>query len=241
MSPILVGYHHFLGIAARIDWDADAIDLTNDAQRWPHLSPARRERVTAFVAAFALAEERVALDLEAFVAAAPSSEIATCFRAQARDEERHARFFDRYTREVLRVADLYEHVAPWFAELFEERLGAAARELASGRLPLADAVALYHLALEGVVFSAGQNALLAELQARRELPALREGLERVVADERWHIGFGVRVLRGAVGAETTAIDAEHVIGAWGNLLRPDQRDAALNLHQRRLAAAGLAG
>ncbi len=241
MSPVLVPYEHFLGIAARIRWDADAIGLAEDATRWPDLSPTVQERVIAFAAAFALAEERVALDLEPFAAAATSPEMAACFRAQARDEERHARFFDRYAREVLRTDDLRDRVAPAFAALFEERLGAAARALAAGRLPLADAVALYHLVLEGVVFSAGQNALLAELRASGDLPGLCEGLERVVADERWHIGFGVRILRGDSGGRVAASDGEDAIGVWESLVPAAQRDATLRLHRRRLAAAGLAG
>ena len=241
MSPALVPYEHFLGIAARIEWDADAINLAGDAARWPELNPARHERVIAFTAAFALAEERVALDLEPFAAAATSPEMAACFRAQARDEARHARFFDRYAREVLRTDELGGHVAPDFAELFEERLGAAARALASGRLSLADAVTLYHLVLEGVVFTAGQNALLAELRAIGDLPGLCEGMERVVADERWHIGFGVRILRDDSGGRVVASDAEEAIGVWGSLLPAAERDATLRLHRRRLAAAGLAG
>jgi ribonucleoside-diphosphate reductase beta chain len=240
VSAVLVGYEHFLGIADRIAWDERDVDLTDDGAGWSGLDPEWRDRVTAFVAGFALAEERVAIDLSPFIAAASDASMADCFRAQARDEERHARFFDRYSRRVLGLDDLSDRVAPRFRELFEERLGAAASELASGRLRLADAVALYHLVLEGVVFSAGQNALLAELRRTGDLPGLCEGMGRVVADERWHIGFGVRILRGDPARVTIAVDSEHAIGAWGELLTPDQRDAALRQHRRRLAAAGFA-
>ena len=241
MSPVLVDYSHFLGIASRLEWDERRIDLGADARAWPRLDRARRERVIAFAAAFALAEERVAVDLEPFIAAAPNREMAACFRAQGRDEDRHARFFERYARGVLRVGDPGEHVSPRFTELFEERLSATARELASGRLALADAVALYHLLLEGVVFSAGQSALLAELTASGELPGLLEGLQRVVADERWHIGLGVRVLRDHEPGDSSLAPgaAERAVDAWGELLPPDQRDAALRLHRRRLSAAGI--
>jgi ribonucleoside-diphosphate reductase beta chain len=238
VSPVLVGYEHFLGIADRLAWEERDIDLSEDATVWLQLDPESRDRAFAFVAAFALAEECVAVDLRPFIDVAPNARMADCFRAQARDEERHARFFGRYAREVLAVADTTEWVDARLRALFEERLGAAARELASGRLHLAEAVALYHLVLEGVVFSAGQNALLQELQSTRELPGLREGLERIVADERWHIGLGVRVLSGC-GARVKVHDAESAIGAWGDLLPPDQRAAALRLHGRRLAAAGL--
>jgi ribonucleoside-diphosphate reductase beta chain len=238
VSRALVPYEHFLGIAARIAWDADAIDLSADAASWPELSAERRERLTGFLAAFALAEERVAIDLEPFIATAPSRALADCFRAQARDEARHARFFERYAREVVGAEDLHESVDPGLAALFEQRLRAAARDLADKRLPLADAVALYHLVLEGVVFSAGQNALLAELDEMAALPGLREGLRRVLLDERWHIGLGVRVLRGEPGA-TPSVDGARAIEAWGDLLSSEQREATLQVHRRRLAAAGL--
>ena len=47
--------------------------------------------------------------------------------------------------------------------------------------------------LEGIVFHAGQLALLDDL-ADGALPGVREGVERVELDERWHIGFGLRCL-----------------------------------------------
>ena len=45
--------------------------------------------------------------------------------------------------------------------------------------------------LEGVVFDVGQYALLDDL-ADGALPGVREGIERVERDERWHVGFGLR-------------------------------------------------
>ena len=49
------------------------------------------------------------------------------------------------------------------------------------------------LLLEGVVFTAGQRALLAALEDD-DLPGIREGVTRVDLDERWHIGLGLRHL-----------------------------------------------
>ena len=68
-----------------------------------------------------------------------------------------------------------------------------AAELAAGRTGLAEGVSLYHMLLEGVVFDAGQHALLDDL-ADGALPGVREGIERVERDERWHVGFGLRCL-----------------------------------------------
>ena len=51
----------------------------------------------------------------------------------------------------------------------------------------------YHMVLEGMVFDAGQSALLDDLDDGA-LPGVRESIERVELDERWHVGFGLRCL-----------------------------------------------
>ena len=85
------------------------------------------------------------------------------------------------------------HVAPAFLEVFEQQLPAMAAELAAGRAELDEAISLYHMLLEGVIFDAGQHALLDDL-ADGTLPGVREGIARVERDERWHVGFGLRCL-----------------------------------------------
>ncbi len=92
-----------------------------------------------------------------------------------------------------RRAAARDHVPAAFLELFEERLPALAAEIAAGRSGLAQGVSLYHMILEGVVFDAGQKALLDDL-ADGALPGVRQGIERVERDERWHVGFGLRCL-----------------------------------------------
>jgi len=49
------------------------------------------------------------------------------------------------------------------------------------------------MVLEGMVFDAGQSALLDDLDDGA-LPGVRESIERVELDERWHVGFGLRCL-----------------------------------------------
>ena len=99
--------------------------------------------------------------------------MAWVFFLQRRDEQRHTRLFDRIAAEVLelpgtdaaeRRAAARVHVPPAFVELFEERLPAMAAELAAGRAELSQGVGLYHMLLEGVVFDAGQHALLDDLE-----------------------------------------------------------------------------
>ena len=198
----VAGYGHFVRTARSLQWQEESLDLQEDQAAWPGLAAERRQALQALLAGFCLGEARVADELNAFAVAAPDPDAGTCFRLQAGDEARHARFFDRYVREVMTVEGatpgdrrerLRGEVGTEFLDLFERRLGATTRRLAEDASTLEAAIALYHLVLEGVVFTAGQLAML-ELLEDRSLPGLRRGLELVLRDERWHVGFGTSVL-----------------------------------------------
>jgi ribonucleoside-diphosphate reductase beta chain len=154
-----------------------------------------------------------------------------------------------------------------FVALFERRLQAVARGLAeAGGADRADstagaadlgavremgtdgdlsgAVALYHLVLEGLVFTAGQHALLDLLElSGAPLPGLRHGVELVLRDERWHVGFGARLLAEVGGADGVAErlldEAQPAVAAWGDAVDPPVAARVLATHRRRLRAAGL--
>jgi ribonucleoside-diphosphate reductase beta chain len=237
------GYGHFVRTARSLQWDERAVDLDEDRAAWPGLEPGRRARLSSLLAGFCVGEARVAEELGPFADATVDPEAAACFDLQAGDEARHARFFDRFAREVMDLggADLRQEASPAFLDLFERRLREAVRRLAAGASTLEDAVTLYHLVLEGVVFTAGQVAVL-ELLEDRSLPGLRRGVELVLRDERWHIGFGTKMLSAAGGApQTEVLDAaEEAVDAWGDAVPNEVRDRILLLHRRRLRAAGLA-
>src|SRR5215210_7501647 len=98
----------FARIAARLQWDAAAIDLAPDASAWPGLPAARRRRLTTLLAGFCVAEDAVSEQLEPFRDAAmrtstasEESLVAWVFFLQRRDEVRHALLFDRIAAEVL--------------------------------------------------------------------------------------------------------------------------------------------
>ncbi len=119
-----------------------------------------------------MAETAVAGELDPIIALAPA-EARPCLELQRGDEERHARFFARYAAAV-------ETPAPDEAwrERFEVELPRVAREGS-----LREAVGLYHHVLEAAVLR----------------PALQQlgdvaGVDLVLRDERWHIGFGMRLL-----------------------------------------------
>jgi ribonucleoside-diphosphate reductase beta chain len=138
----------FSRVAARKQWDAAAIDFAPDASAWPQLPDDRRRRLTTILAGFRVGEDAVAGNLTPFVAAANRETLASqeslmawTFTLQRRDEERHARFFDRMAAEVLRLpgdspderrAAARDHATPEILELFEERLPTLAAELAAG-------------------------------------------------------------------------------------------------------------
>jgi ribonucleoside-diphosphate reductase beta chain len=249
---IVAGYGHFIGLARSFQWEDSAVELARDAEAWAALDDASRRRIFGLVAGFCVGETAVAEELGPFEAAASSERMAACFRTQAVDELRHARFFERVAVQVAglpeepeaRRATLRGLVGAPFLALFEDRLPAIAAGLAAGREGLAAAVGLYHMVLEGVVFLAGQHALLGALeQATVALPGTREGLELVLRDERWHIGFGARCLQDAGlsvnGVELLLTEGQRAAGAWEDLVSPQAVAQAALLHRRRLWAAGL--
>jgi len=248
----------FSRIVARLQWNPEAIDLSGDAGAWPELPDERRERLMALLAGFCVAEDAVAEQLTPFADVARNGKLlsqeslmAWVFFLQRRDEQRHARLFDRIGAEVLRLpgdtpaerrAAAREHVTPAMLELFEERLPAMAAELAEGRAGLDEGVSLYHMLLEGVVFDAGQHALLDDLEDGA-LPGIRTGIERVESDERWHVGFGLRCL---VETQPSAEllgglleRAEAAAAVWGDAVPVETREKSARKVAHRLHAAGL--
>jgi ribonucleoside-diphosphate reductase beta chain len=240
-------------IVAKLQWEPAAIDLAPDAQAWPGLAVERRRRLTTLLAAFRVAEDSVAEHLVPFADRAEHVDtmMMWIFFLQRRDEDRHALFFDRVAAEVLRLpgdtpaerlAAAREHAPAAFLELFEERLPAMAAELAAGRTDILDGVRLYHMVLEGAVFTAGQRALLDDL-ADDALPGVRKGVENVERDERWHVGFGVRCLTEAkdpgVLLDQVLSRATEAAATWGDAVPAATREYAVNLCRRRLTIAGL--
>jgi ribonucleoside-diphosphate reductase beta chain len=98
------------------------------------------------------------------------------------------------------------------------------------------------MVLEGIIFDAAHHALRNDL-ADGVLPGVREGVERVELDERWHIGFGLRCLIEAQPSRERLDDllalAEEAAGAWGDVLPEKTREHIADLCHHRLVAVGL--
>jgi ribonucleoside-diphosphate reductase beta chain len=239
----------FSRVVAKLQWDADSIDLKPDAAAWRELPDERRERLTTLLAAFRVADAAVSEHLEPFGPAAKNSLVAWVIFLQKRDEKRHATFFDRVAAEVLelpgdtvedRRAAAREIAPPGIVELFDEELPAMAAEIEQGRADLTDGMALYHMTLEGMVLSAGQRALLTDLEDGA-LPGVRQGVYHVELDERWHIGFGLRCLIDARPSRDVLdgilARAEDAAEAWGDALPDEIRDMIVPMARRRVAVA----
>jgi ribonucleoside-diphosphate reductase beta chain len=248
----------FSQLVARLHWNPLAIDLTPDVRAWAELPAERRDRLLTLLAGFCVAEDAVAEQLSPFADAAREAHLvsqeslmAWVFFLQRRDEQRHAQLFDRIGEEVLglagatpaeRRAAARAYAAPAMLELFEERLPATAAELAAGHTGLAEGVGLYHMLLEGVVFDAGQQALLDDL-ADGALPGVRAGVERVERDERWHVGFGLRCLVETQPSAEILDDvlerAQEVGAAWGDAVPAATCERSARKVAHRLHVTGL--
>jgi ribonucleoside-diphosphate reductase beta chain len=242
---MLAGYDHLLSAARRLQWDAEAISLQADRAAIVSLPDAVRRTAQTLVAGFVVAEHAVAEELEPFVAAAgeldPDPCARECFAAQAADERRHAHWFDRLAGELFDLdrATARTSAPAAIRELFESELPAAARELAARADPaqLAAAVGLYHVVLEGIAFAVGQEALL-ELARDHGLVGVADGVARVQADERWHVGLGVLALQRLGAPVEVHGPARRALAAWGpSIATPERTERVLATHARRLAIA----
>jgi ribonucleoside-diphosphate reductase beta chain len=248
----------FSRLVARLQWNPDAIDLAPDGSAWQELPGERRDRLTTLLAGFCVAEDAVAENLRPYADVAREATLtsheslmAWVFFLQRRDEQRHARLFDRFAKEVLglpgdtpdeRRTAARDHAPAAILELFEERLPAMAGDLAAGRSGLAEGVSLYHMLLEGVVFDAGQHALLEDLDDG-VLPGVRQGIERVERDERWHVGFGLRCLIESQPSQELIDDLVAGAGAgaaaWGEAVPAAIRERSAATCAHRLHVSGL--
>jgi Ribonucleotide reductase, small chain/SCP-2 sterol transfer family len=189
----------------RGNWRATELDFTEDARQW-------REEFTEFERQAALwnyclffwGEDAVADNLSPYIDAAPLEEQKYFLTTQQVDEARHAVFFKRFMQEVCGIGDgsmasglqaIKPQLTPGFRKIFD-RLDTMADELRAdrSRRKLAAAVTLYHVIIEASLAQPGQHFICKYLEERNQLPAFREGMENIAADEQRHIGFGVKLL-----------------------------------------------
>jgi ribonucleotide reductase beta subunit family protein with ferritin-like domain len=167
----------------RGNWSAMELDFTEDARQW---------------------RDAVADNLSPYIDAAPLEEQKYFLTTQQVDEARHAVFFKRFMQEVCGIGDgsmssglqaIKPQLTPGFRKIFD-RLDTMADELRADRskAKLAAAVTLYHVVIEAALAQPGQHFICSYLEERNVLPAFRQGMQNIAADEQRHIGFGVKLL-----------------------------------------------
>ncbi|HEX2239755.1 MAG TPA: ribonucleotide-diphosphate reductase subunit beta [Actinomycetota bacterium] len=225
----------------RLTWRVSDLDFSADKEHWRSLDEGHKERLLWTLAAFYIAEQRVAATITPYVAAAPRLEQKIFLTTQCVDEARHAMFFDRWFEEVVaagdgdlarRMRNSRRWLGPGFGPLFDEYLESVADELRRnpGDVRLfAKAIAVYHIVIEGVLALTGQKFILEWARNNGILPGFRAGFTAVARDESRHVAFGARVLRDLLNEDPTLIEPIHEgiresirLGTW--LYQPPRGD-----------------
>jgi len=189
----------------RGNWCATELDFSEDARQWrEEFTEFERQAAMWNYCLFFWGEDAVADNLSPYIDAAPLEEQKYFLATQQVDEARHAVFFKRFMQEVCGIGDgsmasglsaIKPHLTVGFRKIFD-RLDTMADELRvdRSRCKLAAAVTLYHIVVEAALAQPGQHFICSYLEERDQLPAFRQGMENIAADEQRHIGFGVKLL-----------------------------------------------
>lgn len=200
-----ISYHRLYRMWEESNWSAVNIDLSVDREHWRRrLTDQQRRAAIWNYAMFLVGEEAVARTLTPILAAAPGHPEQVFLTTQVVDEARHHVFFDRFMREVAglgtdaasTLAAVEPHLTWGFKETFAEldRVTEALRRKPRELPLLAQAVALYHIVIEGMLAVPGQHFIQRYTQRHGILPGLSEGMAHVARDESRHVAFGVRFL-----------------------------------------------
>jgi ribonucleotide reductase beta subunit family protein with ferritin-like domain/putative sterol carrier protein len=200
-----ISYEDLYARWERGNWSAMDLDFSEDAKQWrEEFTDFERQAALWNYALFFWGEDAVADNLSPYIDAAPSEEQKYFLATQQVDEARHSVFFKRFMHEVCGIGDgsmasglnaIKPQLTPGFRKIFE-RLDRMADELRADRSKpkLAAAVTLYHIVVEATLAQPGQHMICTYLEERNLLPAFRQGMENIAADEQRHIGFGVKLI-----------------------------------------------
>jgi hypothetical protein len=227
-----ISYEDLYARWERGNWSATELDFTEDARQWREdFTDFERQAAVWNYCLFFWGEDAVADNLSPYIDAAPLEEQKYFLTTQQVDEARHAVFFKRFMQEVCGIgsgsmASGLESIKPQLTSGFRkifDRLDVMADELRADRSPakLAAAVTLYHVVIEASLAQPGQHFICGYLEERDQLPAFREGMRNIAADEQRHIGFGVKLL-----ADLNREDPVGVPRAVGRILREVTRYTA---------------
>ncbi len=214
----------------RGNWVATEIDFSQDKIHWrDEFTPEQRRGALWLYSLFFHGEDAVADNLSPYIDAVPLEEQKYFLATQQVDEARHAVFFHRFMHEVVGVGDgtlsggmrATQGQLSWGHRKLFAYLDRMAAELRCDHSPrkLAEAVALYHIVVEGTLAQPGQHIIEASLEALDLMPGFREGIRNVALDEQRHIAFGVRLLADLYeadprGTQDAIVDVIRVVMGW---------------------------
>jgi ribonucleoside-diphosphate reductase beta chain len=194
-------------LAEQQQWAVRPLEFSRDRLDWSSLPNDERTMLLKSIAPFYAGEERVAAVLAPIILAAEEEQELAFLASQQADEARHMQFFERVWREVLStagdgggaaLADARARCNNAFAELFDRRLIRALTRLRQDPTDIdakVEAVAIYHLVVEGTMGLTGMHFLLDYFQRRSIFPGFTEGLRNVKRDEHRHVAWGTWFLK----------------------------------------------
>lgn len=186
--------------AKRLMWDPQDLSFEQDKSDWAAMDDREQALVGRSLALFMGGEAAVTHDLSPLLIALKREgnhlEEEMFITTQLFEEAKHVEFFDRALR--LTVG---EDTAPYslagsnYTALFGELSAALDRLLVDGSpAAQANAVASYHMIIEGVLAETGYYGIFKALRGRGLMPSLTRGLELVQRDEARHVAFGLHLL-----------------------------------------------
>ena len=228
----------------RQSWAVSELDLAGDAAGWGELHQSFRDQLREAIVGFFLGEAAVTATLAPLAHAAPTREDQIFLCTQLADEARHTVFFQSYLEAVepgggdfdAQLDGRRDAVAASQVELFDGRLREltdAVRREPGRREAWYEAIAIYHLVVEGVLAITGQKTIMGIARNLGTLPALERGLRMVARDESRHVGFGLSALRDGVAEGHGKAIADAVTGSVAPLVRllvhPERRAPRLRV------------
>jgi ribonucleoside-diphosphate reductase beta chain len=207
-SVKLLGYGELYRLWERQQWATQDLDFSQDRVDWHERIPEEERSQRLYgLSSFFIGEQKVADELGPIMRAAPREDQRIFLCTQIADEARHVQFFDRFFSEVGVLEDATElsqrlealevHLNESFGKLFDGLLKQRVDRLAAepeDRDALVEAIALYHMVIEGMLALTGQHFIIDYNERAGTLPGFVEGFSNVARDEHRHIAFGVRFL-----------------------------------------------
>jgi len=187
--------------AKKLMWNPQDIDYTQDKLDWAAMSEREKNLVRRGIGLFLSGEAFVTHDLAPLLVALRHEgghlEEEMFITTQLFEESKHVEFFADVQDQVIGEVLNLDHLAGEnYRTLFEKELGTALGLLLTdhSREAQAQAVATYHIVIEGVLAETGYYGIFTALKKKNLMPGLLSGLELVQRDEARHIAFGLHLL-----------------------------------------------